>query len=319
MSPKDIITFEPGLTGTNMLSQFFDLLIIIVVSGIIAILLGYLLFRGNPRKQKISQIAIFILSMGFFNGIILPSYQSPEIASHSSEKPWNKLPLMQVIKKHNPELHQQWANTAEQAGLESASDETINLFLYKKLETQFKQRITGTSNKALLEFVEALLSGIDELHQQPGDICYHFLYPEEEKSNFEASRQLSQKVLERYIAAMIHVIADFNSTQETGSIKDSKDLAFELENIFTELQNEYGSELDGLRNPRISQVPKTQICTMTHAFFQKIIEQDKPKAAGILRLLFSSNQAPLTDSNKMQLDNSIRFSNTKTCKLKTKA
>lgn len=269
-----------------MLSQFFDLLIIITVSAVIAVVLGHLLFRDRPRKKKISQIAIFILSMGFFNGIILPSYHSPEIATRSSEQLWSRLPLIETIKEHDPELYQQWRSTAKQAKKQGASNDEVVAMLQQKMQIAFQQRLAYTSDEALLGFIDTLLPNLDVLRQQSAEACYQLLYPQAAIKNIKAEDYLSKQALENNMNAMSRVIIDA-AEKTPEALPASELLNNDMKQIFSELKQKYGEDIHALEDPLNSKISKARICDMNHAFYQKVMQQDKTKAVNILRLSFS--------------------------------
>lgn len=265
------------------MSLFMDIFLVlgaVFISGFIA-----QLFAKNAGK--LMQLAVFLVCMGLFNGVIFPDFIRPAIEGDRIEEGLLGEPFYQALKEKEPATFEQWVEQLKDAKKQGLSMEQAGSVLQRNIEDLMMKRLPYASDDAVYGFVEAFAPAIKELRLKSGDLCYGFLFPENGQQGSGASAYLSESTQRRSLDAMQKIILESG----TGIAAPAADMVMpDLIEIMQSLEKKYGAEvMMAMENPAMSRAPKEEVCDMVYSMYRKILALEKQKAIDLLRVMFSNS------------------------------
>lgn len=252
----------------------------VLASGALAMFLAAKLFA--EKSQRGAQIVIFLLSMGFFNGVIYPDYIVPKQRAENIVALTQALPFLQNIKQHKPILYKKWIKVITQAVEQGATEQQAVALMVQQLKTEVTQELIYASDDTLYNYMQVMLNNMQELQAHSPQVCYQFLYPDPNKP-LVVSNYLSEQAQQQTLAAMEQVIISPKYALATGNVHKKA-----LQQVVQKLNARFGRDLQALNQPYTTKVSKAKLCEMNIAYQQALLEFKPSMATTLFRLSLKS-------------------------------
>ncbi len=256
------------------------------LSGALAAMIASLFVR-NPKEKRATYAVVLVVSLvgllGLSREFIFPDLNAWNQA-RKAESALLEIPAYQAIKQYYPKTYESLLSDF-QGSLRKGVDESQIIGLVRgHMVGLVLKRLPHASDEAVASYMNVMLTEIQELSSQGGDLCYRFLFPQQ-SAPLDGRQYLSKQTREADLAALDQVIR--TSAESPQTIPLEVEVMPKLEPIFVELANEYGNDIEMLQNPAAPNVDRAKVCSMSVGLYSRILKLPKNESGKILRFLLS--------------------------------
>lgn len=266
-----------GITALNNI-------LIGVISGIAAAVLARAVVRDRQNHRRLYQM-IFVLTLAIcFSAIKLaaPHRQTDSELSEQMDRAFANNPVYVAIKQYEPALYAEIKNEFK-TGLQSGQKpEDMIEPIVARLLPVFSKYVPNASNEAVVRFMHAMVSSLQQLRAPSGELCYDYMFPSPGTVRMP-HRQLDPATQKEVMESIAQVIRSAAVAPRTPP--QARDVTPYLEPIMADLREKYGPPVMQMQNPRAPDVDKHLICNVTIDLYTRILELPEDESGSLIRYL----------------------------------
>ena len=254
-------------------------------SGVIAALVGRLIFGKKPKKKityTIVVVILFTLVNTFSKLFILPELDSRK-AKAEIELVFTEIPAFANIKKYEPKIYRELNDLLTDSLKQGFNRQQSIDQLRAEISGLIVSRIPHASDEAILTYISVLVTEMSELDKQGKGLCYKLLFPQV-GGGIDAHKVFTQETQEKDLSAFNKILKTSSTKKEIPSESAVMPL---LEPLLFNLYNKFGEDVSMLESYTATNVDKDKVCGITMHFYKEILTLPPEQAASVLRWIFS--------------------------------
>jgi ATP-dependent protease ClpP protease subunit len=223
---------------------------------------------------------------GVIHGVIEPStlrpisYTSPDRAG--VDQAMQSVPALDVVKEYEPEIYEVMLTETEQALKDGGSIIEMQARLGGYVELIATKSLPRTSDEAVIEFTEQIVSSMKTLRDIEPVYCLKHILPEQ-FGTLDITAHLSKDQMRSSLNALGKVIRDRYEADTTPIVGEQ-----EAEELLTQVRNRMGDRLELLNVQGLSNSDDyRQACNAFIEFYEMILQEEKSVAANGLRWVYT--------------------------------
>ncbi|MBJ3814151.1 topoisomerase II [Shimwellia pseudoproteus] len=256
----------------------------VALSGLILLLMVYILVRKRPAGVRFSALAITLVVV--IGGAVLLHRPQP-ITEHDpqvvGEPDLNTTPLYQAIHHHEPEVWQQLQRQID-AMHQNGQDEQARIDALQQQVLRISvQRLQLAPDAETVAYMRANMDQTAQLQKLGGETCFRFLYPEVRGGINPVLLLTRQQIAQRMNADVAMYNASFGPHAHQVTPQEREQAHRDIQPIVRDLMDKYGDDFDLLARPRDASGKETEMCNMVQDLWHQVFALPEKNAAAVIR------------------------------------
>ena len=258
------------------------------LSGALAAIIATVIVR-NPKEKRAAYVTTFVFSFAVLQGIST-HYVFPDLngrhQARNAEPQLLAIPAFQAIKQYDPKTYENILSDVKSLLKKGSNEAQIIGAVRGHITILVQKRLPRASDEATASYVKVMLTEMEELNKQGGDLCYRFLFPQK-SGPIDGRKYFSKQTQEEDLAALATVIK--TSAEDPQPVPHENDVIHKVAPIYADLEKQYGNDLSMLQNPTGADIDKGKVCSMAIGLYGKILELPPSESGKILRYMLSQS------------------------------
>jgi len=256
------------------------------IAGGIAGTVAYLIVK-RPNEKRGAYTMVMLITWALLS-FLLNEFILPPIANiqnlQKAESALAKYPVYEAIKEYAPTTYNELLKEITK-GLSNGLTETqiaIQAGHYVSLVLQ--RFIPSASDEAIRSFLEIMVRSIEELGTQDPDLCYSYLFHQDD-SKTDVMSHLSEGTKKANMQAIAEIIR--TSAEKPQHIPQESEVLADLENIYGRLYEVHGEDVLLLDSIPSDYTDRQKICSMVAELYRMILQLSPKQSSKVARFMFS--------------------------------
>ena len=192
------------------------------------------------------------------------------------------IPAFQAIKQYDPKTYENILSDIKSLLKTGHNDAQVIGAVRGHIIVLVQKRLPHASDEATASYVKVMLTEMNELNKQGGDLCYRFLFPQQ-SGPIDGRKYFSKRLQEADLAALATVIK--TSAEDPQPVPRENEVMQKVAPIYADLEKEYGNDLTMLQNHAAANVDKGKVCSIAIGLYARILELPPSESGKILRYM----------------------------------
>ena len=258
------------------------------IGAVIAAVVG--VARRKGWIGKVAALVITVVAIVAWNIIdvkyLIPRDSKTRMQTQASQidEAFNKMPVYQVMKEHQPTLFEsvrQQALTMHKEG--KMEQEIIDAIQPQILEFQMKQ-LQNAADANVVAYMQINMQQTAMVQKASDDECFRFLFPAV-KGGINAVRIIPREVTMRRMEVDAEMLRSaFGPDKHTVTAEEREQAQRDVQPIVQQLVKQYGQDIQLMADPHKAVGKEAVACNLVQDLWRNVMLLPPQKAAAIIRL-----------------------------------
>lgn len=258
------------------------------IGAVIAAVVG--IARKKGWVSKVSALVIAAVAIIAWNIIdvkyLIPRDSRSAMQNQVSQfdEAFNRMPVYQMMKEHQPELYTSIRQQAVSMHAEGKTQQQIiDAIQPMVLQYQMKQ-LQNASDANVIAYMQVNMQQTAMVQKSGDDDCFRFLFPAV-KGGINPVKIIPQDVSQRRIETDGEMLRSaYGPDRHTVTEQERQQAQSDIQPIVQQLQQRYGQDLQLMAEPDKAIGKEGLVCNMVQDLWRNVLLLPQPKAAAIIRL-----------------------------------
>ncbi|AFJ48553.1 hypothetical protein [Shimwellia blattae] len=256
----------------------------VALSGLVLLLMVYILVRKRPAGIRFSALAITLVVV--VGGAVMLHRPQPQNdvapAVVGAESP-DTTPLYQAIRQHEPAvwlqlqrqidaMHQ--GGQEEQARIDALQQQVLRISV---------QRLQLAPDTETVNYMRANMAQTAQLQKLGAETCFRFLYPEVRGGINPVQLLTREQIAQRMDADVAMYNASFGPRQHQVTPGEREQAHRDIQPIVRNMMAQYGEDFALLAEPHKASGKEMAMCNMVQDLWRQVFALPEKNAAGVIR------------------------------------
>lgn len=263
----------------------------VLISAGIAAVLGVII-SGLRNRNKLGRFGaiLWVIIPIVVGNIIYYHYINPNgLRSNDRaqiERVFAEYPVFQTLKQQEPALYTQLIDNFLKSKKEGHSEQQLIDEMKQAVSSLIAQRIQHAPDKDIIDYMNIILEELRyyQANNRSEHLCFKSLFPQV-SGGVNATKYLPKELQSRDLDSVNRLF----KASSGGIINPiNQDYENKLNTIVTQMQQQYGNDLQMFVNPASPDVDREKVCDMAIDMYSQIMQLPPSDAGAILRSMLGS-------------------------------